>query len=683
MLVTFCLFAAVARGMKHACAGGLRPVRSGGGKDQGAKSSSSVNVDKIHDTALSPSAGEELRVLIECGFKLDSVDAKERSALHRLAKAGELAAVRVMIAHRADLDLVDYKGLPPLTYAAARGHFDVVRELIEAGAKITSPNFKTTPLEAARIKHHTEIYKYLKEHCGGTLSPVNLQQHDSSCAEEVENFLASSVEDDFFAPTEGHSDEIYVKKTSSPPASRVVPVIEMLRLDDELDQRGAGTASSSEKSLADTEEESDFRREMFRPIRTTTAATERPRSPKVRSYTCRCCNEEMPLKLIYQKQSVVKFTGLKGEEGERLNGEDGMICQYDEASKSCVVMLDTAKNTGKFKLSNLLISTSPVSFQSFCCNSFWHKSCFASYFEDLDSATARHCQACGANFVEALRRKAAAWKVHARDFCTVVCHGRADVVLAMLQLDPSLANELDEEFQTPLSYAVRSDQSPMRSIVTRILLEHGAEVNYSSGACDLPAVHVLSRGVTDILQILIEGKADVNLKDSNGCPMLFYALENPDTTAIDLLVRGKADIEARYQTDTPLHYAAKYSSPQTVDALIRNGANVNALDVVKTTNALSSAIVVGDLEKVKSLLKAKSDPNISAGKAWTPMHYCCVDDSKHPLLRVMLHHGGSVLNDDGQGVRPLDLVDEHFDTTCRYIHRMIVVYYEWKNAGLL
>ena len=62
------------------------------------------------------------------------------------------------------------EGAPPLWCAAAAGHTQIVKLLVERGASVNSvTKTNSTPLRAACFDGHFEIVKYLVEHGAGAL----------------------------------------------------------------------------------------------------------------------------------------------------------------------------------------------------------------------------------------------------------------------------------------------------------------------------------------------------------------------------------------------------------------------------------------------------------------------------------------------------------------------------------
>ena len=83
--------------------------------------------------------------------------------LHEVAKEGDLAKVKSLIAEGSDVNMAGENGTTPLHFAADRGHIDVVELLISKGADV---NAKTkaggfTPLHWAAGGDHKDVVELL------------------------------------------------------------------------------------------------------------------------------------------------------------------------------------------------------------------------------------------------------------------------------------------------------------------------------------------------------------------------------------------------------------------------------------------------------------------------------------------------------------------------------------------
>lgn len=75
-----------------------------------------------------------LRVLVEKGADVNSVDYMENTPLHLAAERGMAEAVEILLSHGAFVDAINIMGTTPIMAAAQRGHDDIANNLAQAGA---------------------------------------------------------------------------------------------------------------------------------------------------------------------------------------------------------------------------------------------------------------------------------------------------------------------------------------------------------------------------------------------------------------------------------------------------------------------------------------------------------------------------------------------------------------------
>ena len=81
-----------------------------------------------------------------------------------------------MISGSVTFDGETIEGAPPLWCAAAAGHTQIVKLLVEKGASVNSvTKTNSTPLRAACFDGHYEIVKYLVEHGAGSFELKHLR----------------------------------------------------------------------------------------------------------------------------------------------------------------------------------------------------------------------------------------------------------------------------------------------------------------------------------------------------------------------------------------------------------------------------------------------------------------------------------------------------------------------------
>lgn len=195
-------------------------------------------------------------------------------------------------------------------------------------------------------------------------------------------------------------------------------------------------------------------------------------------------------------------------------------------------------------------------------------------------------------------------------------HGDVSAVKKLLKKDPTLVAVRDAKKLTPLHVAASRGQSS----VTQLLIDHGADVHGPTEDGDwTPLVFASYRGHYEVAKLLVENGAGVTTEDGNPihysgqrkhkdiCRLLvehgaiddlidsedsdvltlFRAAYSYDTDTVkDLLARrpdlvGSKDVHHR----TPLHEACTQGDTQTVCALLKHGADTNALDANGQTPA--------------------------------------------------------------------------------------------------
>jgi uncharacterized protein len=123
----------------------------------------------------------------------------------------------------------------------------------------------------------------------------------------------------------------------------------------------------------------------------------------------------------------------------------------------------------------------------------------------------------------------------------------------------------------------------------RVLLSHGADVNYTGFSEGTALIFAAGSGHTPIVSLLLEGGADVNLAlPRGGETALHVAIFSDRTEVVQLLIQAGADVNQRTATagetdlfyggaklwaETPLHFAAAYAGPATIEALLAAGAD--------------------------------------------------------------------------------------------------------------
>lgn len=128
---------------------------------------------------------------------------------------------------------------------------------------------------------------------------------------------------------------------------------------------------------------------------------------------------------------------------------------------------------------------------------------------------------------------------------------------------------------------------------------------------------------------------------------LLAAVYNSDLAGVtDALARG-ADPNYTSMGNPAIYAAAKRGRDDIIEALLRNGASVNAKTAIAGRTALHEAALKGHIETVKLLLAHGADVNAKNSNGRTPLYYVTtpplplIPPANHEAIATLLReHGG-------------------------------------------
>jgi ankyrin repeat protein len=184
------------------------------------------------------------------------------------------------------------------------------------------------------------------------------------------------------------------------------------------------------------------------------------------------------------------------------------------------------------------------------------------------------------------------------DFFGAIKQGDAIKVLSMINADPSLLGDKDENGLGPYTVARYSRQDE----VAKLLLDKGVELDIFASCM---------AGVRErVVELLAADRGLVNSYSHDGW--------------------------------TPLHLAAFFGRPEIAEVLLANGADVHARSTNAMRNTPLHAAVAGKRSGVASVLLGHgAEVNVKQHGGWTPLHGAAQNDD-FEVVRLLISLGADV-----------------------------------------
>jgi ankyrin repeat protein len=240
--------------------------------------------------------------------------------------------------------------------------------------------------------------------------------------------------------------------------------------------------------------------------------------------------------------------------------------------------------------------------------------------------------------------------------------GSRPIDIAITKVDAALLRRLLEEETIDFHSPTHVMWTPLKAShnnedLTRILLEKGAEPNYSPNKTEPPITAAVRAGNLGVVQLLLEygssidppehlkddeiweplevavvfGKADiirilcdnganVNRQWDNGRTLLHKAMRDDGLAAL-LEFRPDLDIQAD-RGNAPLHEIYADTPLENIKLLVRAGSNINLTDKDNVT-PLASALRNSHESGAKYLMSRKPKVNIVSSDWGAPLHLAC------------------------------------------------------------
>lgn len=160
--------------------------------------------------------------------------------------------------------------------------------------------------------------------------------------------------------------------------------------------------------------------------------------------------------------------------------------------------------------------------------------------------------------------------------------------------------EITEAGKTALIYASQIGNAN----IIKMLLQHGANINFQDGLGRTALMEASNRGYENIVKSLLEHNANVNTGDKNGWTALMYAAQAGNENIAAMLLQHSANINAQENDgSTALMLAAKNKRKNIIKLLL---SNLKTDIYIKNKNGqnLNDIIIASKDPDMANILKA-------------------------------------------------------------------------------
>jgi cytohesin len=203
-------------------------------------------------------------------------------------------------------------------------------------------------------------------------------------------------------------------------------------------------------------------------------------------------------------------------------------------------------------------------------------------------------------------------------------------VMTLLNNDPSLLNNRNEDGMTPLNLAAFHENTE----IANALIKRNPDIHIGDNDNSQPIHLAAVSGNVQIVDMLLTHGADVNEKDGNGATPLIFAAGRRHIDMVRHLLDKGADVRLSNN-----------------GVILDNGADINTRSNDGTTPLLA-AVWRGRSELARLLLERGADPNLFNNAGWTPL-FAVNGENMVEMTRMLIENGAQVNIRNDQNETPL------------------------------
>lgn len=232
-----------------------------------------------------------------------------------------------------------------------------------------------------------------------------------------------------------------------------------------------------------------------------------------------------------------------------------------------------------------------------------------------------------------------------------VYEGNIETVKSLLQKNPILVNEKNNQGRTPLFMAIlQRNQDMVKLLIDKgalvrigdsnlrapihfagfmndtsmiaLLLDNGAVIDTRAIGAATPLIHSSLTDRVELSRFLIRKGADINIQCNALSTPLYFAVLNNNLEYLRYLLDAGADIDTPdFLNRTPLYVAVRDGYPEIVKLLIQYGADYNFKDVYLNRSLLHLAAIQGHRNIAELLIQKGLNVNEKDLSKRTPLDY--------------------------------------------------------------
>ncbi|XP_018652716.1 putative ankyrin 2,3/unc44 [Schistosoma mansoni] len=595
----------------------------------------------------------------------------------RAARAGNIQKVLLLInEHNADVHACNANGLNALHLASKEGHAEVVRELIERGAKPNTATKKgNTALHIASLAGQFEVVKLLLEagaevniQAQNGFTPLYMAAQENHL--EVVRLLLSNganpglTTDDGFTPLavalqQGHDRVVALLLESDSRGKICLPALHIASKKDDI--KAANLLLNSDVNV-DHQSASGFT-----PLH---IAAHYGNVNMTELLISRGANINFQAKNNITPLHAASKWGNQGVAERLITAGAELDCR----TRDGLTPLHCAARSGHDTVVQLLLSAGAnISAKTRSGLNSLHMAAQGDHVDTarlllqhgaqiddptIDYLTALHVAAhCGnVRVAKLLLERGCDVNARALNGFTplhIACQKNRIKIVELLLKYNCLIQATTESGLTPLHVACFMGHL---NIVV-LLLQHGANANAPTVRCET-SLHLATRaGQTDVARLLLRNGAQVDVKARGNQTPLHIASRIGNLELVTLLLEHAANVQCSTKdTYTPLHLAAKGNHKEICEMLLKNGADLE-ITTKSGFTPLHLAVKHSHLETAKYLLLSGADMNAVGRNGLTPLHlathYGCL-----PMVQLLLEHKASPVSQAKNGFIPLHIAAE-------------------------